>query len=127
MKLPVLLAALLAGHLVLGLCRVPMATVARRAQEITDYQREGDIAYAMRTSHLRGADALAELRRTAPPAADIGVSGDSKGALEFAPALLWPHLCRRAVYHSRTAPSLGPVLARQWLVADADGLHLDPP
>src|SRR5262249_28676026 len=40
MKLPVLLAALLAGHLAFGLCRVPMVTVARRAQEIAEYRRE---------------------------------------------------------------------------------------
>jgi hypothetical protein len=122
-RLPALLAALLVGHLAFGLCRVPMVTVARRAQEIADYQREGDIAYAMRTSHLRGAEALAELRRTAPPATDIAVHGDSKGALEFAPALLWPHLCRR----EHPDPNKPPILASHSLVADADGLRLDPP
>jgi len=127
MKLPVLLAALLAGHVALGLCRVPMVTVARRAQEIADYQREGDIAYAMRTSHFRGAEALTELRRMAWPGWDIIVTGDSKGALEFAPGLLWPHLCRRAVHAARGGRPEHPFLASHSLVADADGLHLDPP
>jgi hypothetical protein len=121
-------ATLLAAHVLFGLCRAPLVTVARRAQEIAEYRREGDIAYVMRTSHLQGADALVELRRTTPPDHDVRVRGDSNGPLEFAPALLWPRLC----YHR--GPGL-PVLsertrrpmARHTLVADGNDLRLDPP
>ena len=134
---PALLAALpatlLAAHVLFGLCRAPLVTVARRAQEIADYRREGDIAYVMRTGHLQGADALVGLRAATPPDAVVNVSGDSKGPLEFAPALLWPRLCYRvgAGPHSRWLDRWiripGRSWARQELVADRDGLHLEPP
>jgi hypothetical protein len=125
-RLPPLLAALLAAHVLFGLCRAPLVTVARRAQEIAEYRRDGDIVYVLRTSHLQGAPALAELRATTPPDADVEVRGDSKGALEFAPALLWPRLCRREGGRRGQERALRP-LAPRILVADADGLRLDPP
>lgn len=125
--LPVVLGALVLAHVVFGLLRVPHVVVGRRLLEIADYRREGDAAYVLRTAFLRGADAIAALRRATPADAVIGYRGGQKGALEFAPALLWPRLCcNAAALPAGASTAHGRPIAAQVLVGDGATLRLEP-
>ena len=81
------------AHVVFGLCRIPHAVVAQRLEDVAGYRRDGDAAWLFRTAKLEGADAIAAVRARTAPDAVVVFRGDRKGAMEWAPALLWPRLC----------------------------------
>jgi hypothetical protein len=126
MRLASLLALLVLAHVAFGLLRVPHAVVARRVRDVQAVADEGYAPFAMQRARLLGADAIETLRAATPPDAVIAVRGDFKGALEFAPALLWPRLCRRAETLAGMATLSGRPIAAWTLVGDGPALRLEP-
>jgi len=90
-----LLLALLAAHVLLGAARLPGKVWARRLGDIAAYRDLGAARYFLDDGHLHGAGAIEWLLANTPPDAVVLWRGDSKGALEFAPALLAPRLVVR--------------------------------
>jgi len=82
----------LAAHVGLVLARVPQKVVGRRLGEVAAWRAEGPARYLFRTSGLEGVEAIEELLRNSPEDAIVLWRGDGHGAVEFAPALLWPRL-----------------------------------
>jgi len=115
--------ALVLAHVVFGLLRVPRSVVAKRLAQVAAVEQEGYVPYLFRAAHLEGADAVLDLSASTPPHALIVTRGPLKGALEFAPALLWPRLCLR---DGAVLPDDGRPVAGRALVGDRDGLWLEP-
>lgn len=84
--------AAVAAHLLLGVARVPGVVIGRRLADVDDYQRRGAVRFFLDTEHRGGADVVEWIRAHVPDAAAVLYRGDSKGAIEFAPALLAPRL-----------------------------------
>ena len=82
----------LAAHLGFGLARVPHAVIGKRLDEVQAWGAEGPAHYLFRTAALEGVEAIDELLRTTADDAVIVWRGTTKGAMEVAPALLWPRL-----------------------------------
>lgn len=87
-----LLWAALIAHIALVLVRVPAKVFGERINKVASWRSEGPARFLFRTSGLQGVEAVEELLRDTPPDAVICWRGDSKGAVEFAPGLLWPRL-----------------------------------
>ncbi|MCC6669506.1 MAG: hypothetical protein IT458_00480 [Planctomycetes bacterium] len=122
-------------HAGIGLARVPHDVVGQRLAEVRACRAEGDTRYLFRTAFLRGAAAVERLRTT-PADSVILFRGDGKGALEFAPALLWPRLLVHAdrvppeatTYSGRRIarlPSPGGRFAQAVLVGEGKALRLE--
>jgi len=90
------LAVLLLAHAVFGALRLPGSVVGRRLTAIRACECDGHARYALQQAKLSGADAIATLLATTPPDAVVPIRGVRKGAIEFAPGLLWPRLCVEA-------------------------------
>lgn len=128
MKSPTaILAVLVLLHLVLGLLRLPFSVVGRRLAEVAACEREGHARFVFASARQDGADAIAELLATTPADAVVPIRGLRKGAIEFAPALLWPRLCCDAEALPRGAERHdGRPIAARVLVGDGDRLRLEP-
>jgi hypothetical protein len=87
------LLALVAVHVVHGIARLPHAVLGKRLREIEGYRRDGDVEWLLANARLHGAEALRRVRTSCPEHEAVVLYGPLKGALEFAPALLWPRLC----------------------------------
>lgn len=98
---------LIAAHIALGALRLPGKVIAKRAADITRYQDGGDLRYFLGTDHLHGWEAIAWIREHVPEGDVVLWRGSAKGALEFAPGLLWPRLL--------VAAGAVPVDADTWL------------
>ncbi len=90
-----LLLLLLGAHVLLGAVRLPGKVWARRLDEIANYRSRGAAAFFLADAHHRGAEVVEWLLAHSPPAAIVLWRGDSKGALEFVPALIAPRLLVR--------------------------------
>ncbi len=90
-RLRALLLALVAAHLVLLVVRIPHAAFGKRLRSIREWRERGQVHY-----HLgrwpESAAAIDWLLEHTPPNCVVPWRGDWKGALEFAPALLWPRI-----------------------------------
>ena len=87
----VLTCALLA-HAAWGVSRLPGKVIARRLEQIGEHRDQGAAAFLFAANRLTGAEAIDWVRANTPPNTVIAWTGDVKGAMEFAPALLWPRL-----------------------------------
>lgn len=125
-RLTLLAGLLVLAHVGFALVRVPHAVVAKRWREVAACRSEGDAAFILRTAHLDGADAIATLRATTAEHAVVPVRGSDKGALEFAPMLLWPRLCKAAgSLPPGVATADGRPIAPWVLVAEGKRLRLE--
>jgi hypothetical protein len=120
------LGAAIVVHVALGIARVPHAVIGKRWTEIEEIERDGFVAWSLSTARLGGADAIDELLRTTAADAIVPVRGPFKGALEYAPRLLWPRLCCAehllpAGLDTRHGRPIAPVV----LVGDRGSLHVE--
>jgi hypothetical protein len=84
---------LIALHIIWGVSRIPHAVIGKRWRDIAAYHHEGEAAWRLQKGHLDGAQAIHHLREVTAEESIIPISGSTKGALEYAAALLWPRLC----------------------------------
>jgi hypothetical protein len=84
--------AVLLGHVGLVVVRLPMTVFDRRFGQVAAFRAEGQAHYLFRTSGRDGVAAVDELLRSTPADAIVAWRGDAHGAVELAPALLWPRL-----------------------------------
>jgi hypothetical protein len=92
-RLVSVLGCLVIAHVLFGVGRIPHAVIAQRWEDVDGYRRDGDAAWLFREAKLEGADAIAAVRARTAPDAVVLFRGDRKGAMEWAPPLLWPRLC----------------------------------
>jgi hypothetical protein len=122
-------------HAAIGLARVPHDVVSERLAEVRSWREEGEARFLFRTAFLRGVTAIERLHST-PSDSVVLFRGDAKGALEFAPALLWPRLLvheDRVPPEARTysgrpiarLPTPGGRFAQAVLVGDGKSLRLE--
>lgn len=90
--LPRLGLALLGAHVLWCAARVPGRVIARRADDVASHRQLGRARFLLTRPGVAGADAVEWLLANVPDDAVVLWRGDSKGALEFAPALLRPRL-----------------------------------
>jgi len=121
------LAVLLLAHAVFGALRLPGSVALRRLTEIRACEGQGRARYALQLAQLDGADAIATLLATTPEDAVVPIRGVRKGAIEFAPGLLWPRLCvEAAVLPAGERTAAGRPIAAVVLVGDGTTLRLEP-
>lgn len=123
-------------HLLFCLQRLPLRTVPKQLEQISAYQRAGDIAYHLRDYPPQTRATLERLRQMSRPEHVIFAEGAAQGVMELAVALLHPRLVlaesgyygdlrsfhRRPVLFSQD-PELGE--GRVVLVARGDRLILE--
>lgn len=83
---------LLAGHLLLGLVRIPHAVFGKRAAEAALYQRVGRVRYLLDNRYHKGFEAVEWLLRNTPPDSVILWRGEPKGSFELVADLVFPRL-----------------------------------
>ena len=121
------LAVLLIAHAVFGVLRLPGSVVARRLGEIAACAREGHARYTLRLAQQSGSDAIVQLLAATPPDAVVPIRGVRRGAIEFAPGLLWPRLCvDAAALPAGARTAAGRPIAPFVLVGDGAALRLEP-
>ncbi len=86
------MAGALAVHVAWGVARLPGKVIARRAEHVRAFERDGATRALFDANGLAGADAIDWLLAHTAPDAVVAWAGDETGAMEFAPALLWPRL-----------------------------------
>jgi hypothetical protein len=86
------LAGLIAVHLGWGLARLPTKAHARRVDEIESWRRLGPARFLLENEHRRGGTTVQWIVDHVPPDAAVLWRGESRGALEFVPALIAPRL-----------------------------------
>ncbi|PIE23859.1 MAG: hypothetical protein CSA62_05535 [Planctomycetota bacterium] len=131
-----LLLLLLGAHLAIVALRIPSKHWGNRLDEIQRYQEQGRYHFYFRQEQRQNGDLLQWLAENTPQDSVLLWRGEWKGALEFAPALLWPRLLvdARALppgqdsFHGRKVaagryPGLGS--GQFVIVAEADLLHLE--
>jgi hypothetical protein len=84
--------AVLLGHVGLVVLRLPTTVIGRRFAQVGAFHSEGQAHYLFRTSGRDGVAAVDELLRSTPADAIVAWRGEAHGAIELAPALLWPRL-----------------------------------
>jgi hypothetical protein len=87
--------ALVVLQLAFGVVRVPGIVVWRRGADIADHRENGAVRHWLDTEHRRGAAAVEWVLANVPSDAAVLYRGDSKGAIEFVPALIAPRLLVR--------------------------------
>jgi len=96
MRAPANLAVvLLCAHVVLGALRVPTVVVGRRCADVANITERGAVRFHLDDDGRRGAEAVEWLLANVPDHAVVLYRGDSKGAVEFVPALVAPRLLVR--------------------------------
>ncbi len=123
-----LLAGLVVAHVAFGYVRLPASVVGRRLAEVAACRRDGYVPFVLGSAFQGGEDAIAELLATTSPDAVIPIRGLRKGAIEFAPALLWPRLCcaTESLPAGAVRTADGRPIAQQVLVADGASMRLEP-
>ena len=96
----IVLLGLLGAHLAIGIARMPSRVIARRLDEIEQYQQVGAARFLTTSAKLHGADELEWVLNNTPPDCVVLWRWPAKGALEFAAALLAPRL----IVDSRKVP-----------------------
>lgn len=91
-KASMLLLALVFGHLAIGIGRLPARVFGRRLDEIELYQHKGAARFLLEDAGLQGAVELEWVLDNTDKRSVILWRWPSKGALEFAAALLAPRL-----------------------------------
>lgn len=89
---PLVITILLGAHLLWVVGRVPHSVVAKRLRAIESFASRGDCAHYLDGEQLSGADEIAWIRANCGDDAIVLFDGERKGALEFAPCLLFPRL-----------------------------------
>ncbi|MCC6782226.1 MAG: hypothetical protein IT457_05250 [Planctomycetes bacterium] len=89
---PLVISILLGAQLLWVVGRIPHSVVAKRLRAIDSFASRGDCAHYLDGEQLSGADAIAWVRATCGDDAIVLFDGERKGALEFAPCLLFPRL-----------------------------------
>lgn len=127
--------ALVLIHIVWGAARVPGRVVGRRLDDVRAYREGGATRYLLRSSGMRGEDAIEWVLENTPPDSVVLWRGSKLGPLEFAPALLAPRLVVHATRgRGRPQRYLGAPLARATLdgregivtlVGDRDSIGLE--
>lgn len=84
--------ALVLIHIAWGAARVPGRVVGRRLEDVRAYRGEGAARYLLRSSGMRGEDAIEWVLENTPPNSAVLWRGSKLGPLEFAPTLLAPRL-----------------------------------
>lgn len=84
--------AALVLHVLLGTARIPTVVVGRRADDVEAFRQRGPVRFLLDTPHQHGADAVEWVLANVPRDAAVLYRGDSKGSIEFVPALLAPRL-----------------------------------
>ena len=91
MRIAPLLAAVVVAHCGFALLRLPKLWV-KRQDEVAAFRQRGDAEYLLTGGGLTGTDVIERLRRETPEQCAIVIRGESRGAMEFAAALLFPRL-----------------------------------
>lgn len=91
-KSSIFLLVLLGAHLALGIGRIPGRVIQRRLDEIHQYEQKGPARFLLEDAKLHGADELEWVLANTAEHSVILWRWPSKGALEFAAALLAPRL-----------------------------------
>lgn len=121
-----ILALLLLLHLGLGVLRLPASVVGRRLREVAACRQVGHGTYALESAGQSGASAIDVLLTQTPADAVVLIRGLRKGAIEFAPALLWPRLCCDESALPRDGDRYaGRPIAAYMLVGDGELLRLE--
>jgi hypothetical protein len=102
---PLVIILLLGAHLVWVVGRIPHSVVAKRLRAIESFASRGDCTHYLDGDQLSGADAIAWVRANCAEDAIVLFDGERKGALEFAPCLLFPRLLVAASAVARDATS----------------------
>lgn len=87
--------ALLGVHVALGALRVPTVVVGRRCADVAKFTERGAVRFHLDTEHRHCAEAVEWLLANVPETGIVLYRGDSKGAVEFVPALVAPRLLVR--------------------------------
>lgn len=87
-----LLFALLAAHLLLGIGRLPGKVIARRVDQIGQYDKQGAARFLLERAKIGGADELEWLLQHTDENCVVLWRWPCDGALEFAASLLAPRL-----------------------------------
>ncbi len=91
-----LVLALLVLHVLLGTARVPGVVIARRLDDVAEFERRGAPRFFLDSPRQRGAAAVEWILANVPADAVVLYRGDSKGSIEFVPGLIAPRLLVRA-------------------------------
>lgn len=87
-----LLACLLATHLLWGALRIPGKVYGKRLDRIRRYQEVGGLHYHFDDDHRQGPDLLQLLLASTPPECILLWRGKVQGSIEFVPPMIAPRL-----------------------------------
>ena len=87
-----LLLILLGAHFAVATLRIPTKHWGKRLDEIARYEEKGRYHFYFGDEQQQNGDLLQWLAENTPEDSVVLWRGEWKGAMEFAPALLWPRL-----------------------------------
>lgn len=122
-----LLLLLLAGHLLLGLGRLPHGVFGKRQTEAALHREVGRVRYLLAARHHQGFEAVEWLLENTPRHCVILWRGNAKGSFELVADLVFPRLLYDASsLRPGTDTIFGLPVASKVLVGLGDDLELSP-